>query len=38
MNTKGGYNAVRMAKELQGNTKAQKYLKEGLLNIISGLK
>jgi hypothetical protein len=38
MNTAGGYKSLQMAKELQGNDKAQKYLKESLMKIISGLK
>jgi hypothetical protein len=38
MNTKGGYKALQVAKELQGDTKAQKYLKESLLKIIGGLQ
>jgi hypothetical protein len=38
MNTRGGYNALRIAKEVQGDPKAQKYLKESLLKIIGGLQ
>ena len=38
MNTKGGYKALQVAKELQGDTKAQQYLKESLLKIIGGLQ
>jgi hypothetical protein len=38
MNSRGGYKAFQTAKELQGDTKAQKYLKESLLNIISRLR
>lgn len=38
MNTKGGYRSLQIAKELQGDDKAQKYLKESLLKIIGGLK
>jgi hypothetical protein len=38
MNTKGGLNAFRIAKEVQGDPMAQKYLKESLVNIINGLK
>ena len=34
MNSKGGYKALQTARD----TKAQKYLKEALVNIISGLK
>ena len=38
MNTKGGYKALQVAKELQGDAKAQQYLKENLLKIIGGLQ
>jgi hypothetical protein len=38
MNTKGGYNTIKMAQELQGDKQAQKYLKESLLKIIGGLQ
>ena len=38
MSTRGGYNSLRIAKEVQGDPKAQKYLKESLLRIISGLQ
>jgi len=38
MNTRGGYKAYNLARELNGDEKAQKYLKESLINIISGLK
>ena len=38
MNTKGGYKAILTSKEVQGDTKAQKYIAEALKNIISGLK
>lgn len=38
MNTRGGYKAFEMARELNGDEKAQKYLKESLVNIINGLK
>jgi len=38
MNTRGGMQAFNMAREVQGDTKAQKYLKESLVNIIQGLK
>lgn len=38
MNNRGGYKAINMAKELQGDTKAQKYLKDQLVNIIRGLQ
>ena len=38
MNSRGGFNALRIAKEVQGDPKAQKYIKESLLRIISGLQ
>ena len=38
MNTTGGYKAFTMAKEVQGDPKAQKYLAENLVKIIRGLK
>lgn len=38
MNTKDGYKAFNMAREINHDTKAQKYLKESLVNIIQGLK
>lgn len=38
MNTTGGYKAFNMAREVKEDTKAQKYLKESLVNIIQGLK
>ena len=38
MNTRGGYKAFHNSKELQGDTKAQKYLKESLLDIIDKLR
>ena len=38
MNTRGGYKAFNMARELNGDEKAQKYLKESLVNIINGLR
>jgi len=38
MNYQGGYRSLRIAKEVQGDPKAQKYLKESLLKIISGLQ
>lgn len=37
MNTRGGYKAFNMARELQNDEKAQKYLKESLINILNGL-
>lgn len=38
MNSRGGYKAFHTAREVQGDTKAQKYLKESLLDIISRLR
>jgi hypothetical protein len=38
MNNTGGYKAFTMAKEVQGDPKAQKYLAENLVKIIRGLK
>ena len=38
MNNRGGYRALQVAKEVKEDPKAQKYLKESLLNIIKGLK
>lgn len=38
MNTRGGNRALKVAQEVREDPKAQKYLKEGLLNIIKGLK
>jgi len=38
MNERGGYKAILTSKEVQGDKKAQKYLKESLLNIISRLQ
>ena len=38
MNTTGGFKAFTMAKEVQGDPKAQKYLAESLMKIIRGLK
>jgi len=38
MDTRGGYKALQLAQELKGDTKAQKYLKESLVNIINGLR
>ena len=38
MNSRGGYNALRIAQEVKGDPKAQKYLKESLLGIISKLQ
>ena len=38
MNTRGGYKAILTAKEVQGDKKAQQYIKESLLKIIGGLQ
>jgi hypothetical protein len=38
MNTRGGHNTLRIAEEVKGDPKAQKYLKENLLGIISNLQ
>ena len=38
MNNTGGYQAFRIAQEVQGDVKAQKYIAESLKKIISGLK
>ena len=38
MNERGGYKAFLTSREVQGDKKAQKYLKESLLNIISRLQ
>ena len=38
MNTRGGYQAFKVAKEELGDKKAQKYLKESLMNIINKLQ
>lgn len=38
MNARGGYKAIITSKEVQGDVKAQKYLKESVLNIIRGLQ
>jgi hypothetical protein len=38
MNTQGGYQAFRIAQEVKGDPKAQKYIAESLKKIISGLK
>ena len=38
MNNKGGYGAWRVAQEVKEDPKAQKYLQESLLKIITGLK
>lgn len=38
MNNVGGYKALNIAREVQGDTKAQQYIAESLKRIISGLK
>ena len=38
MNNTGGYQAFRMAQEVQGDPKAQRYIAESLVKIIKGLK
>ena len=38
INARGGYKALELAREVQGDEKAQKYLKESLVNIIKGLR
>jgi hypothetical protein len=38
MNTTGGYKAFGIAQEVREDPKAQKYLKESLINIIKGLR
>ena len=38
MNTRGGNKAFKVAQEVKEDPKAQKYLKESLLQIIKGLK
>ena len=38
MNARGGYKAYQLAEATKHDDKAQKYLKESLLNIISGLR
>lgn len=38
INNTGGYQAFKIAQEVQGDPKAQKYLAESLKKIISGLK
>jgi hypothetical protein len=38
MNSRGGLSALRIAQEVKGDPKAQKYLKESLLGIISKLQ
>ena len=38
MNEKGGYKAYLTSREVQGDKKAQKYLKESLVNLINRLQ
>ena len=38
MNSRGGYRSLRIAQEVKGDPRAQKYLKESLLSIISKLQ
>ena len=38
LNARGGYQALNLAKQVQGDQKAQKYIKESLMNVIKGLK
>jgi hypothetical protein len=38
LNTRGGYKAMNLAREVQGDSKAQNYLKNSLVNIIKGLQ
>ena len=38
LNARGGYQALRLAREVQGDAKAQNYFKESLINIIKGLQ
>lgn len=38
MNNQGGYQAFKVAQEVQGDPQAQKYLKESLMKIIKNLK
>ena len=38
MATRGGYRAFRVATEVQQDPKAQKHIREAMLNIINGLK
>jgi hypothetical protein len=38
MNTRNGYKMLTVANESREDPKAQKYLKEGILEIIKGLK
>jgi hypothetical protein len=38
MNNKGGYEAFKVAQEVQGDAQAQRYIAESLKNLIQGLK
>jgi hypothetical protein len=38
MNTRGGYQAIHLAEQVRHDPKAQKFLKEQLVNIIRGLQ
>lgn len=38
MNNTGGYQAFRIAQEVKGDTKAQKYIAESLMKVIKNLK
>ena len=38
MNNQGGYQALKIAQEVKGDPKAQKYIAESLMRIIKGLK
>jgi hypothetical protein len=38
MNTQGGYQAFKVAQEVQGDAQAQRYIAESLKKIIQGLK
>ncbi len=38
MNNTGGYQAFKIAKEVQGDPKAQQYIAESLMKIIKGLR
>ena len=38
MNNQGGYQALKIAQEVKGDLKAQKYIAESLVKIIRGLK
>jgi hypothetical protein len=38
MNSRGGYRAFRVAQDTQKDPKAEKYVREAMLNIIKGLK